>query len=187
MKVVYMISKFLTLPGAYIRCFWEQLICRFLKLPVEPTGYIRADEACGHVEHSLAKKSFGAYMLATFPGFMNFNMGLNFFFLGFLNLKFMGITFNDSKVLFIVYIISLYLGISMLCALFPLTDDILNYWDLAYSANKLKAKGIKRFFQVIGRIIVFPWAVITRFGAFLEKNCIIFILWIAAVVLMFIF
>lgn len=185
MKILYIISKFLTFPGAYIRSFWEHLICRCIKVTIEPTGYLRADEACGHVEHGLAKKPFGAYILATLPGFLTFNMGLAFFLLGFMNLEYMGITFYDSKPLFIAYAVILYLGISLLCSVFPLCEDILNYWDMAYSkTGKVKAHGVLRVFQFIFRIIVFIPALITRIGAFLERYCIIFLLWVAFVVLM---
>ena len=186
MKILYIISKFLTFPGAYIRCFWEHLICKCIGLPVEPTGYLRADEACGHVEHSLAKKPFGAYVLATLPGFINFNMGMSFFLLGYLNLKFMGITPYDSVPLFILYIVSLYLGVSMLCCVFPLYEDILNYWGMAYGKSKVKFKGIGRFFQIIFRIFAFIPTVITMIGALFEKWCINFILWAAFIIYTFV-
>ena len=47
MTALYIASKILTFPGAYIRGFWEQLTCRILGLPVEIPGYLRIDEACG--------------------------------------------------------------------------------------------------------------------------------------------
>ena len=61
MRTLYIITRILTFPGAYLRGFWEQLTCRILGLPVEVPGYLRIDEACSHVEHSLAKKGFASY------------------------------------------------------------------------------------------------------------------------------
>lgn len=76
MTKLYIIGKILTFPGAYIKGFWEQLTCRILGLPVEVPGYLRIDEACGHVEHAFAKKGFASYLMATGPGFMNFITGV---------------------------------------------------------------------------------------------------------------
>ena len=63
MRIVYIIGKYLTLPGAFLRAFWEQLTCLLLGIPVENTGYLRADEMCGHIEHILPKKPAAAYTL----------------------------------------------------------------------------------------------------------------------------
>ena len=126
MTKLYIIGKILTFPGAYIKGFWEQLTCRILGLPVEVPGYLRIDEACGHVEHAFAKKGFASYLMATGPGFMNFITGVPLFIAGFLNLRYMGITPYDSVPLFILYVLMLYVGVSLLCNVFPLTEDILN-------------------------------------------------------------
>lgn len=187
MRMLYFITKIICLPGAYIRCFWEHLTCRILRLMVEPVGYIRMDEACGHTEHSLPSTQFAAYLISTGPGFMNFNMGLAFFFFGYLNIKDMGITPWDSVPLFILYVASMYLGVSMLCCLFPLTEDILNYWSIAYGPYSKEKGGAKKFRDGIGKTLGFPIALVTRLGAFLEKNCIIFFLWVAFLIWRFAF
>lgn len=185
MRILYVITKFILFPGAYLRGFWEHLTCRILKLMVEPGGYLRPDEACGHVEHSLAKSQFAAYLISTGPGFMNFNMGMFFFLFGFVNIKTLGITFYDGAVLYIVYVIAMYIGISMLNCLFPLTEDILNFWEIAYGKSEDKSI-IRKAADGVGKVLGFPFALITRAGAFLEKNCIIFILWVAFIVWQFI-
>ena len=56
MRTVYIITRIITFFGAYLRGFWEHLTCKILALPVEVPGYLRLDEACSHVEHSLAKR-----------------------------------------------------------------------------------------------------------------------------------
>lgn len=178
MTKLYIASKILTFPGAYIRGFWEQLTCKILGLPVEVPGYLRIDEACGHVEHVMAKKGFASYLMATGPGFMNFMAGIPFFLAGFLNLKYMGITAGDSLPLFIFYLLMLYVGISMLCNLFPLVEDAMNLFDVVYSQKKT---------NIIGRILMFIPSVITYAGAYLEKYCVTVILWIIAMVCAFVF
>ena len=176
MTKLYIASKILTFPGAYLRGFWEQLTCRILGLPVEVPGYLRIDEACGHVEHVMAKKGFAAYLIATGPGFMNLMTGLPLFLAGFLNLRFMGITPMDSAPLFVFYVLLMYVGISLLCNLFPLYEDAMNLYDLLYKQNKG---------NIIGRTLASIPTGITYAGAFLEKNCITVLLWIVAMILAF--
>lgn len=188
MKLLYIIVKFIVFPGSYMRGFWEHLTCRILSLPVEPVGYVRLDEASGHVEHSLPKTQFASYLMAVGPGFMNFNMGLIFFLYGFINTYYMGATVYDSAVLYVIYIICMYIGASMLNCVFPLTEDILNYWSIAYGgAADYRRNGAEKTRDLVGKILGFPIALIARVGAFLEKNCVIFILWIAFAVWMIFF
>ena len=177
MTALYIASKFLTFPGAYIKGFWEQLTCKLLGLPVEVPGYLRIDEACGHVEHAFPKKGWAAYLIATGPAFMNFNIGLWIFLAGFMNLFCMGVTPSDSIVLFIVCVLMTYLGVSMLCNVFPLVEDVMNLYDLLYRQKKG---------NIIGRIFAFIPTVITYAGAYLEKYCITVVLWIAAMVFAFV-
>ena len=178
MTALYVASKILTFPGAYIRGFWEQLTCRILGLPVEIPGYLRIDEACSHVEHAMAKKGFAAYLMATGPGFMNFNAGFALFFGGFMNLKYMGITPFDSVPLFILYVVMTYVGISMLCNVFPLVEDAMNLYGLLYTQKKG---------NIIGRILAFIPTVITYAGAYAEKYCVTLVFWIVYIVLAFVF
>ncbi len=178
MTAFYILSKILTFPGAYLRGFWEQLTCKILGLPIEVPGYLRLDEACGHVEHAMAKKGFSSYLMATGPGFMNFMTGMPLFWAGFLNLNYMGITYHDSITLFILYALMLYVGVSMLCNIFPLVEDAMNLFEVAYSQKKS---------NIVGRIFMFIPSVITYAGAYLEKFGITFILWIAVLVYSFVF
>ena len=179
MRLIYVIFKFILFPGTYIRGFWEHLTCKILHLPVESEGYLRADEACGHVEHALATTPWSAWLMGTGPGFMMFNAGMAFLYAGILNIFYLGITPYDSIGMFIFYVILIYLGVSFLCSLFPLTEDILTYWDIAYHTKKRV--------PVIFKILSFPLALVTRIGAFCEKNCINFILAIVFIVLHIVF
>lgn len=177
MTALYIASKILTFPGAYIKGFWEHLTCKLLGLPVESEGYLRLDEACGHVEHAFPKKGWPAYLIATGPGFMNFNIGLWIFLAGFLNLYYLGVTPADSIVRFIVYILMIYVGLSMLCNIFPLVDDAMNLYDLLYKQKKG---------NIIGRILAFLPAVTVYIGAYIEKYGISVVLWAVLMVLAFV-
>ncbi len=178
MTVLYIISKILTFPGAFIKGFWEQLTCKILGLPVEVPGYLRLDEACGHVEHSLAVKCGSAYLMATGPAFMNFSSGIWIFLAGFVNLRYMGITPYDSVSLFALYVAMTYVGVSMLCNVFPLVEDVMNLHDLLYRQKKGNA---------LGRILAYIPTKIAYAGAFAEKHCITFLFWIVVLVVGFVF
>lgn len=177
MTALYIASKILTFPGAYIKGFWEQLTCKLLGLPVEIPGYLRIDEACGHVEHALPKKAWAAYLISTGPAFMNFNIGLWIFLAGFLNLCYMGVTPSDSVAFFIAYLVMTYVGVSMLCNVFPLVEDAMNLFDLLYKQKKC---------NIIGRIFAFIPTVITYVGAYLERYCITVLIWAVLIVISFI-
>lgn len=178
MTALYIASKIITFPGAYIKGFWEHLTCKILGLPVEVPGYLRIDEACGHAEHQLAEKGFAAYLMATGPAFMNFNIGIWIFLAGFMNLKYMGITPYDSVGLFVLYVLMTYVGVSLLCNVFPLVEDAMNLHDLLYSQKKGNA---------IGRILAYIPTMITYAGAYLEKYGVTVILWAALMVFSFVF
>ena len=178
MTALYIASKIITFPGAYIKGFWEHLTCKLLGVPVETSAYLRLDEACGHALHGFAQKGWPAYLIATGPAFMNFNIGLWIFLAGFMNLKFLGLTPVDSVGLFIFYIFMTYLGISMLCNVFPLVEDAMNLYELLYKQKKGNA---------VGRILAFIPSVIAYAGAYLEKYCITLALWIVAMVIAFVF
>ncbi len=177
MTALYIASKILTFPGAYIKGFWEQLTCKVLGLPVEVPGYLRLDEACGHVEHSLATKGGAAYLMATGPAFMNFSAGLWIFLAGFVNLRYMGITHYDSIELFAAYVLMTYVGVSMLCNVFPLVEDAMNLHDLLYRQKKG---------NFLGRILAYIPTMIAYAGAYAEKYCITTLLWIIVLVVSFV-
>lgn len=174
MTILYIASKILTFPGAYLRGFWEHLTCKLLGLPVEASGYLRFDEACGHIEHGMTQKGFASYLMATGPGFMNLMTGFPIFIAGYINLFYMGIRFSDSQGLFIAYILMTYVGASLLCNIFPLVEDAMNLYEVAYTQKKM---------NFLGRIIAFIPTVITYAGAYLEKYGITVILWAVFVIL----
>ena len=57
MTTLYIITKYLTFPGALVRGFFEQLVCRICGIPVEDNRIVRRDELSGHIEHELFPKA----------------------------------------------------------------------------------------------------------------------------------
>ena len=51
MTGLYILIRYLTFPGAIMKGFWQQVVCRICKVPVEDNRYLRNDEMCGSVEH----------------------------------------------------------------------------------------------------------------------------------------
>ncbi len=72
MKVIYIITKILTFPGALTKALFEQIMCRIFRCPVEDNRYLRTDEMCGHIEHELIKGPVKSYMFCFIPGLLNF-------------------------------------------------------------------------------------------------------------------
>lgn len=178
MTALYIISKYLTFPGAYLRCFWEQIMCRMCGCGIESDGYMRFDEACGHVDHDFPKGKAKAVCVAMIPGIMNFIFGAVFALSGILPLFILGLDFSASKVMFCIYCVSLYVGVSMLCNIFPLVDDALLCWERVMHPEK--GAGI------ISKILLFIPSAVMIAGAYVEKYCISFVIWAAAVAAAFI-
>lgn len=181
MRIIYVIGKYVTFPGTFLRAFWEHLTCLLLGIPVENTGYLRADEMCGHIEHLLPEKAGAAYIQATAPGVMGLLTGLPMFMLGFANLRFMGFTFSDSAVLFVLYIAMTYVGASIMCCLHPQYEVALNLWDLTLS--KLRSGNAK---SVIGGVLMLIPSLFVYIGAVLERFSVPVIVWAAFAVAVFV-
>ena len=133
MKIVYLISKYTTFFGALIKGLWEHIFCGIFKIFVEDARYLQPNELCGHVEHSLPQSRAKAFLSMLFPSLIN---GILAFFLccsGFTGLFVLKV--SPKSVMFWVYAVLLYLGISFLCNIFPLVEDAMNNWSLIYSTK----------------------------------------------------
>lgn len=175
MRIIYIISRLLTFPGAYMRCFWEHLTCRLFAIPVESDGYLRIDEACGHIEHAFPESRVRAYFIAAGPGFMNFITGLPMFAAGVTSLYTLGFSAGNGIRAYIFYIALSYVGGSLLCNCFPLVEDALFLWDRLYGSDKA---------NLFCRIILFIPTVRTIIGAYIEKYAVSVLLYAAAAVVM---
>ena len=71
MTFLYELTRLLTFPGAFVRCFWEQIVCRICGVPVEDNRYLRADELSSHVDHELMPTASSAFAICFVPAFFN--------------------------------------------------------------------------------------------------------------------
>lgn len=135
MKILYLISKYITLPGTVVKGLWEHITCGMLKLLVEDGRYLQANELCGHVEHEFAKSKAKAFLVNLIPSLINgllavFAGGAGFMGLFILEVK-PGETL-EASVPFIIYVVLFYLGVSFFCNMFPLYENALHNWALIY-------------------------------------------------------
>ncbi len=133
MKIVYLISKYITVLGTVTKGLWEHITCGLLKLVVEDGRYLQANELCGHVEHEFAKSKTKAFLVCTIPSIVN---ALLAFFLG--GAGFMGLFIlrvAPQTLSFWIYLVLFYLGVSFFCNIFPLYEDAINNWALIYQTK----------------------------------------------------
>lgn len=165
MTSLYIFIKYLTFPGALIRCMWEQIVCRICKVPVEDNRYLRKDEMISHIDHEFMPKAQGAFALCFVPAFMNF---IGAFFLALAPVMFTLYARIDDIVLTVVNAIAYWLAFSLMINSYPLIEDAYNMMEKIYKQG-----------NIIQKILYAPAAVLLFIGAFLEKYCITFILGIA--------
>lgn len=171
MTLIYVITRFLTFPGALVRGLFEQIVCRIHKTVVEDRRYLKTDETCSHIEHELMSTSGSSFAICFVPFlcqiilafFVSVTAMTDLFYLGYFAIP------NG-----IIDIVCLWVGISLAVNCFPSVEDALNMWEKLY-----KTKG-----HVFQKIIFAPGAVICFVGAYLEKYSLTFILSIAAALLL---
>ncbi len=143
MNILYLISKYITLPATVVKALWEHITCGMLKVLVEDGRYLHSNELCGHVEHELTTSKAKTFLLSFIPTVIN---GLLAFFLGgagFIGLFLLKVTPPEAAssstasqpIAFWLYIVLFYLGVSFFCNMFPLMEDALNNWGLIYNSK----------------------------------------------------
>ncbi len=165
MTKLYIITKYLTFPGALIRCMWEQIVCRICKVPVEDNRYLRNDEMISHVEHELMPRAQGAFALCFVPAFMNF---IGAFFLCLVPIMFTLYLRFDDTVLTIINAVAYWFAFSLMVNSYPLIEDAYNMMEKIY-----------RHGNILQKILYAPAAAFLFIGVFVEKYCISFILGLA--------
>lgn len=160
LRVIYLIGKLLTLPGAYLKGFFEHVTARALSIPSEENSYIRMTDGCGHMEHDNIYGEWKNFLFTWLPGVFNFIIGLPFFLAGYSGLFLLKIPFADkSQVMFVVYCILYYVGFSMLANIFPLWDDAVGLWQSVFSKQT----------SLIAKIVLAIPTLIIIAGALLER------------------
>lgn len=152
MRIVYIIVKFLTLPGAMLHAFFEHMCCRASKVIVDDARTVQANEMLSHVDHELIKRRGASFDFCFIPFFFNLM-------LGFLTLSHGAVTiYYFSRYNDIFAWVCLYLGISLLTNLFPMPEDVMMLKENFFGEKK----GASRFF-------VAPFYGIFFVGTYLEK------------------
>lgn len=162
MTTLYIITRFFTFPGALLRGFFEQIICRIHKVPVEDNRYLRQDELCSHIEHEFMPGTWSSFSVCFFPMITQLILGLFVSVTAAINLLYLG---AFSWPISLIDIICLWVGVSLSVNCFPSIEDAINLFDKLYRSKS----------NIILKIILTPGTLICYVGAFLEKYCITFI------------
>lgn len=132
MKILYLITKILTYPGAYLKGFWEHCTCRILGLQVTERGYLNASATCGHVAHTPAMSPAKAFLFSWMPLIPQHILGWIFLGASVGPLLILGIRGQAESSLFLLEAVALFIGISMICNSFPQWEDAKRHWRLFY-------------------------------------------------------
>ncbi len=153
MRMIYLIVKFLTLPGTMLHAFFEHVSCRSQNVLVEDARVIQANEMLGHIDHELIKKKGASFDICFIPFFLNFMLGL-------LTLSYgTTIIYYYGKLTDIFAWVCLYSGISLWTNLFPQIEDVMMLKENYFDNNNKK----------ISKILVAPFYGVFFVGARLEK------------------
>ena len=159
MSILYIITKYITFPGALLRCFWEQFMCKIGKVPIENNKCLQVNEMCGHIEHEIVDNKVKSFFNAFIPGPIVFIAGITFLISPLINLGYLEISGTALK---IVMYVMLYLALSMLTNIFPSIEDAIVMWE-NYKELKVSLK------------ILFSVGAVTMYvGAYLEKYSVTF-------------
>jgi hypothetical protein len=176
MKTLYVITKLLTLPGAYFKTVLEQLACALLNVPVVDKRCCTANEAFGHVEHRQIKTK-KIIPLCYFSTLLTGFVGSIFSLAGAVPLLYLGVAPRDAlnsnaqAPLFWVYAALLYLGVSLLCNSSPMAEDAWAVWRKVFAPHV--GLGWKLLLAIPSALLVA--------GAYLERYCVTFLLLVGAV------
>lgn len=170
MNTLYIITRYLTLPGAMVRGIWEHLVCRICGIPVEDNRLIRSDEVSSHVEHELAATPRSAFALCFVPAFMNSFLALLLTVPSVVGLFY----FEMSGALnIIINLIAYWFAFSLYVNKYPLVEDALNMKYQVYKHG-----------NTVQKIIYAPGFAFCYIGAYTEKYLITFLLAVAGLVML---
>ena len=162
MTAFYYITKYLTFPGVYVRCFWEQIVCRICKVPVEDNRYLRKDEMCSHIDHELMPTASSAFAICFVPAFFN---AIGAFFLAILPIVFLFVYRTTNPLLLAATAVSYWFAFSLYVNSYSLIEDAINMLEKIYKQGNM--------FQ---KIIYAPGAALLYVGAYMERYGVTFII-----------
>ncbi|MGN0464316.1 MAG: hypothetical protein ACI4GA_06455 [Acutalibacteraceae bacterium] len=162
MTTLYIITRFITVPGAMIRGFWEQLICRIHKVAVEDNRYLRRDELCSHVEHEFMPKAGSAFAICFVPMLLQLLLAFLVSAPAAFDILYLG---SFKFPISLIDAACLWVGFSLLVNCFPSIEDAMNMMDKLYHGNA----------NMFSKIIFAIGAGICYVGAFIERYCVTFL------------
>ena len=172
MTAFYILTRYLTFPGAFVRCLWEQMVCRIHGIPMEDTRLLRRDELCAHIEHELFPKAGGAFAIGFVPALFNAVLAL---------LLAIGpvlgtfVFHMSNPIVTAVNIVAYWFAFSLYVNSYPSIEDALNMKEKIYHEGNL--------FQ---KIIFTPGFIGCYIGAYLERWGVTFLCALAVMILMLI-
>ncbi|MDR2753478.1 MAG: hypothetical protein LBB50_04130 [Oscillospiraceae bacterium] len=132
MNILYLITKMITYPGAFMKGFWEHCTCRILKIQVTDRRYLSSTKWCGHAAHAPALTPGKAFLLAWLPYFAQRVTGLIFLGASVGPLLVFNLRGQSDTSFFWLYVVFLFLGLSIICNSFPQWEDAKHQWQLFY-------------------------------------------------------
>lgn len=162
MTMIYIITRFLTFPGALIRGLFEQIVCRIHKAVVEDNRYLRNDENSSHIEHELMQTPGSAFAICYVPHICQLILAFFVSLTALVNLVSLDYFIMPYA---IIDIVCLWVGFSLSVNCFPSVEDAMNMWEKLYKTSGHTFK----------KIIFFPGALICYVGAYLEKYSLTFV------------
>lgn len=159
MRVINVIVKILTLSGAFLKGFWEQLLCKIMGAPVENKKIFQWNEMAGHIEHEPFPTAAKSFWFCFLSGFMVFLAGIILALPGFVTL-YLGSTSMTMKLFGFACLGN---AAIMFTNIFPSIEDALMMWE-KFKTMKTGAK-----------IILAPAAAIMYVGAYAETWGITFV------------
>ncbi|MCL2508712.1 MAG: hypothetical protein FWF05_06005 [Oscillospiraceae bacterium] len=169
MKTIYVISKWLTFPGAFMKGFFEHLTCRLLKVKIyEADKYVTNNLLSGHVYMLPPESAAKSFFVCFLPGLLNFLFGLGSYAAALMTLGYLGVGFTDAQSqtqnpMFVFYCVLLYFGASMMCNIFPYRDDISHARELLYGGES-KSGGAAKVLFFIPAAVMKAGSVLERYG-----------------------
>lgn len=160
MRTLNMIAKILTFPAAFLKGFWEQLLCKMMGCPVESKKIFQSGEMAGHIEHEPFPTAAKSFWFCFVTGFMMFLTGLIFAVPAVINLFYLD---SASPIVRFFSIFYLYVALGAFTNIFPSVEDALMMWE--------KYKGMKKG----AKVIFAPAAAIMYIGSFAETWGITFV------------
>lgn len=161
MSVIYLITKWLTFPGAMFRAIVEHLVCRMCGIPVEDNRVVRNDRRFGHVMHEAAPTAGTAFALCFVPALI-------------CSLFASLLVIPASLALFVfqmtgwymiaVNIVAYWFAFSLFCNCYPLKEDVLNMKEKIYGGENSFLK-----------ILFAPGYAFLYVLSYAERSCLTFV------------